>query len=161
MLEEDLKLSSQIIDIHTYKTDIAKKYTTFLSQYPEIFSDLCDGSIFDFCLYDSLESYDDHSPVDAFNVLRNGVGIEIKPGRAEGSDMELALSIDAVEKLIQTNTKVEYAQLLGNFYNEPDEENGWIDFALYKRTQILIDMGYGRFAKTAGILEDEDQVYSM
>ncbi len=159
MLEE--KLSSQIIDINTYKTDITRRYTTFLSQYPEIFSDLCDGSVFDFCIYDSLGSYEDHVPVDAFNVLRNGNGIEIKPGKAEDSDLELALSVDAIEKLIQTNTKEEYAQLLGNFYNEPDEEKGWIDFALYKRTQLLIEMGYGRFAKTAGILEDEDNVYSM
>ena len=159
MLEEEL--SSEIIDISAYKTDIAKRYTTFLSQYPEIFSDLCNGSVFDFWIYDSLESYDDHCPVDVFNVLRNGKGIEIKPGKANDSDLELALSIDAIEKLIQTDTKVEYAQLLGNFYNEPDEEKGWIDFLLYKRTQTLIDMGYGRFAKTAGILEDEDDVYSM
>ena len=30
-----------------------------------------------------------------------------------------------------------------------------------KRTQTIIDMGYGRFAKTAGILEDEDDVYKL
>ncbi len=159
MLEEEL--SSQIIDKKAYKTEIAKKYTSFLSQYPDIFSDLDDGSVFDFCLYDSIDGYDDESPVDAFNVLRIKQGIEIKPGKAIDSDLELALSINAVKKLIQTQTKVEYAQLLGNFYNEPDENDGWIDFTLHKRTQAIIDMGYGRFAKTAGILEDEDDIYSI
>ena len=56
---------------------------------------------------------------------------------------------------------MEYAQLLGKFYNEPHETDGWIDFKLHKRTQTLIDMGYGRFAKTAGILEDDDDIYSI
>ncbi|MFW9937278.1 MAG: hypothetical protein ACFFD5_06490 [Candidatus Thorarchaeota archaeon] len=139
-----------------YKTEIAKNYTAFLSKFPEIFSDLVQGSIFDFAIYDSIKSYDEKSPVDVFNVLQNGQGIEIKPGRADDADLELALSIEAVKKLIQTDTKTEYAKLLGNFYNFPDEKKGWIDFFLNKRTQTLIDMGYGRFAKTAGILEDED-----
>ena len=155
------KLSSQIIDIDAYKTDIAKNYTTFLSQYPEIFSDLDNGSVFNFCLYSSIDEYYEHAPVDVFNVLRNGQGIEIKPGDAKESDLELALSVDAVKKLLQTNDKVEYAQLLGSFYNDPDEKQGWIDFELHKRTQAIIDMGYGRFAKTAGILEDEDDVYKL
>jgi hypothetical protein len=159
MLDE--KLSSQLIDIDAYKTDIAKRYTAFLSQYPEIFSDLDKGSVFDFCLYNSIDDYYDQSPADVFNVLRNGQGIEIKPGKANGSDLELALSVDAVKKLLQTKDKVEYAQLLGSFYNDPDEKEGWIDFALHKRTQTIIDMGYGRFAKTAGILEDEDEVYKL
>ncbi|TKJ20404.1 MAG: hypothetical protein CEE43_12860 [Promethearchaeota archaeon Loki_b32] len=153
-MEEEL--TSQIIDKKAYKTEIARKYTTFLSQYPEIFSDLIFGSDFDFALYDSLESYIKESPVDIFNVYRNGNGIEIKPGCAVDSDLELALSIDAIEKLIQTKTKEEYAKLLGSFYNNPDEKKGWIDFVLHKRTQTLINMGYGRFAKTAGILEDDD-----
>lgn len=156
-----MNISSEIIGEKIYKTDIAKRYTTFLSQYPEIFSDLVKGSDFDFALYDSLDAYDDKSPVDSFNVLRNRQGIDIIPGKAYDPDLELALSTKAVEKLIQTNTKEEYAQLLGSFYNEPDEEDGWIDFILYKRTQTIIDMGYGRFAKTAGILKDEDAVYSL
>jgi len=42
MLEDEL--TSQIIDKEAYKTEIAKKYTTFLAQYPEIFSDLISGS---------------------------------------------------------------------------------------------------------------------
>jgi len=152
MLDEELK--SKIIDKEGYKTEIAKRYTTFLVKYPEIFSDLISGSIFDFAIYDSLKSYDNGSPIDIFNVLCNGNGIEIKPGKAEDADLELALSLDAVEKLIKTNDKEEYAQLFGSFYNEPDEENGWIDFMLHKRTQILLDRGYGKFAQTAGILED-------
>ena len=156
MLEEEM--TSKIEDKDAYKTIIAKKYTTFLAQYPEIFSDLIFGSDFDFALYESLEAYDKESPVDIFNVYRNGNGIEIKPGSAIDSDLELALSIDAIEKLIQTKTKEEYAKLLGFFYNNPDEEKGWIDFVLHKRTKTLIDMGYGRFAKTAGILEDYDDI---
>ena len=156
MLEEEM--TSKIEDKDAYKTKIAKKYTTFLAQYPEIFSDLISGSDFDFALYDSLESYDKESPVDIFNVFRNGNGIEIKPGSAVDSDLELALSIDAIEKLIQTKTKEEYAKLLGGFYNNPDEKKGWIDFVLHKRTGTLINMGYGRFAKTAGILEDDDDI---
>jgi hypothetical protein len=159
MLEDEL--TSQIIDKEAYKTNIAKKYTSFLAQYPEIFSDLIFGSNFDFALYDSLKAYDKESPIDIFNVLRNGNGIEIKPGRAVDSDLELALSVNAVKKLIQTSTKQEYAQLLGTFYDDPDEEQGWIDFVLHKRTQTLIDMGYGKFAQTAGILKDDDDIYSM
>jgi len=156
-----VKISSEISGETKYKTEIAKKYTAFLSQYPEIFSDLVKGSDFDFSLYDSLDAYDDKSPVDSFNVLRNGQGIAIIAGKASDPDIELALSIKAVEKLIQTDTKEDYARLLGSFYNEPDEKDGWIDFILYRRTQTIIDMGYGRFAKTAGILEDEDAVYSL
>jgi len=152
------EITSQIIDKKAYKTDIARKYTKFLAKYPEIFSDLISGSDFDFALYNSLEAYDKRSPVDIFHVYRNGNGIEIKPGSGVDSDLELALSLDAVEKLIQTKTKVEYAQLLGSFYNEPDEERGWIDFVLHKRTQTLISMGYGKFAQTAGILNDYDEI---
>jgi len=156
MTEEEL--TSQIIDKKAYKTEIARNYTQFLAQYPEIFSDLINGSNFDFALYDSIETYDKESPVDIFNVYRNGNGIEIKPGRAVDSDLELALSVDAVKKLIQTKTKVDYAQLLGSFYDNPDEEKGWIDFVLHKRTQTLINMGYGKFAQTAGILKDDDYI---
>ncbi len=156
MTEEEL--TSQIIDKKAYKTEIARNYTKFLSKYPEIFSDLINGSNFDFALYDSIETYDKESPVDIFNVYRNGNGIEIKPGRAVDSDLELALSLDAVKKLIQTKTKVDYAQLLGLFYDNPDEEKGWIDFVLHKRTQTLINMGYGKFAQTAGILKDDDDI---
>jgi hypothetical protein len=159
MLEEEL--SSEIADTHVYKTELARKYTTFLSHFPEIFSDLDKDSNFDFALYDSLDAYDDSSPIDIFNVLRNGTGIEIKPGRAKDGDLELALSVEAVKKLVQTKDKVEYAQLLGSFFNHPDEEKGWIDFVLHKRTQTLIDMGYGKFARTAGILSDEDDIYSL
>ena len=159
MLENEF--TSQIIDKEAYKTEIAKNYTTFLAQFPEIFSDLILGSNFDFALYESVETYDKESPVDAFNMLRNGNGIEIKPGKAVDGDLELALSVSAVKKLIQTKTKIEYAQLLGTFYDDPDEEIGWIDFVLHKRTQTLIDMGYGKFAQTAGILKIDDDIYRM
>ena len=159
MLDEEL--SSKVVDQEKYATKIAQQYTVFLSRYPEIFSDLTEGSIFDFALYESLESYDKGSNLDVFHVLRNQNGIEIKPGNAKSADLELSLSVGAVEKLIKTQDKEEYAKLLGSFYNDPDEENGWIDFTLHKRTQVLIDMGYGRFAQTAGILEDDDEIYRI
>jgi len=159
MLDEET--SQKIVDQKHFATKIAKQYTEFLSQYPEIFSDLIQGSVFDFALYNSLESFDKGAYVDVFNVLRNQNGIEIKPGNAKNADLELSLSVNAVEKLIRTQNKEEYAKLLGSFYNDPDEQNGWIDFSLHKRTQVLIDMGYGRFAQTAGILEDDDQVYKI
>jgi len=155
------QLISKLHNQEQFRTKLAKKYTTFLSQYPEIFSDLISGSNFDFALYNSIEEYDARVPQDIFNVYRNGRGIEIKPGRATDADLELALSVVAVERLIQTKNKTDYAQLLGFFYNEPDEINGWIDFMLHKRTQLLIDMGYGKFAQTAGILEDDDVIYSI
>ncbi len=155
------EFTSQTIEKEAYKTEIAKNYTKFLAKYPEIFSDLIFGSNFDFALYDSVDTYDKESPVDVFNVLRNQNGIEIKPGKAVDGDLELALSVSAVKKLIKTKTKIEYAQLLGTFYDDPDEEIGWIDFVLHKRTQALIDMGYGRFAQTAGILKDDDDIYKM
>ena len=56
MLDEEL--SSKVVDQEKYATKIAQQYTVFLSRYPEIFSDLTEGSIFDFALYESLESYD-------------------------------------------------------------------------------------------------------
>ena len=135
MIKENL--TSQIINKEDFKTEIVKKYTTFLSQYPQIFSDLVKGSIFDFAIYSSLESHDNKSPIDSFNVLCNGNGIEIKPGNAEDADLELSLSVNAVEKLIKTKDKEEYVLLLGSFFNEPDEKNGWIDITLYRNTQIL------------------------
>jgi hypothetical protein len=159
MLNEEL--SSKVINQEQYATKIAQKYTVFLSRYPEIFSDLIEGSVFDFALYESLESYDKGSNLDVFHVLRSQKGIEIKPGKAKSADLELSLSVGAVEKLVKTQDKEEYAKLLGSFYNDPDEENGWIDFTLHKRTQVLIDMGYGRFAQTAGILEDDDEIYRI
>jgi hypothetical protein len=159
MLDEEL--SSKLIDQEHYATEIAQQYTKFLSRYPEIFSDLDEGSVFDFALYETLESYDKGSNMDVFHVLRSQNGIEIKPGNAKGADLELSLSVGAVEKLIKTQNKEDYSQLLGSFYNDPDEENGWIDFTLHKRTQVLIDMGYGRFAQTAGILEEDDEIYRI
>ena len=159
MFEDEL--TSQIIDIEACKTELAKKYTTFLAQYPEIFADLISGSHFDFAIYDSIESYDARTPIDVFNVYRNGEGIEIKPGKANNPDLELALSVQAIEKLINTKNNVEYAQLLGSFYNEPNEQNGWIDFMLFQRTQKIIELGYGKFAQTAGILEDDGSIINL
>ncbi|MFW9949829.1 MAG: hypothetical protein ACFFKA_06875 [Candidatus Thorarchaeota archaeon] len=154
MSEDQLKIIDY--DQKACKIELARKYIIFLSKYPEIFSDLDSGFRFDFAIYNSIEDYDAGSPLDVFYVYGNGHNIELKPGRATSSDLELALSVQAVEKLIQTKDKIEYTHLLGSFYNEPDEQKGWIDFILHKRTQAVIDMGYGRFAQTAGILKDDE-----
>jgi len=159
MLEEELK--STIFNQSDFKTELTRNYTKFLSKYPEIFADLISGSHFDFAIYDSIESYDAGTPIDVFNIYRNGEGIEIKPGKANNPDLELALSVQAIEKLIKTKDNVEYAQLLGIFYNEPNEQNGWIDFMLFQRTQKIIEMGYGKFAQTAGIIEDDGSIINL
>jgi len=141
------------------ETTTSGKYMTYLAKYPEIFSDLVQGSVMDFTLYNKIEDLQaECEPIEAFNVLRTEKGIDINPGRADSADLELALSVAAVEKLITCPTKTAYAEQFGKFYNEPDEVSGWIDFILNKRTKTLIKMGYGKFAEAAGILEDEDAV---
>ncbi|MHA1490652.1 MAG: hypothetical protein ACTSRI_13470 [Promethearchaeota archaeon] len=151
-----IELVSQMVNRNASQSMEGKKYMEYLSQYPEIFSDLVNNSILNFAIYDSIEGMDDGNPLDVFHVSRNEHGIELKSGKADQSDMELALSLVAVQKLTQTKKKTEYIKLFGIFYNDPDEKEGWIDFVLHKRTHTLIDMGYGKFAKEAGILEDED-----
>ncbi|NHI92410.1 MAG: (Fe-S)-binding protein [Candidatus Lokiarchaeota archaeon] len=153
-------LSSQIVvDEGEIESNIGKEYMNFLAKYPEIFADLTESSILDFAIYNGIDDLEEEKdPAFKFNVLRTGGGIEIKPGGADEPDLELALSINAVEKLIKNKTKNDYAEQFGLFYNEPDEEEGWIDFILHKRTKTLIKMGYGKFAEEAGILDDESEV---
>ncbi len=149
------ELSSEVQSFGV-KTKICQQYMDFLGQYPEIFSDLVSGSDMDFAIYDSFDDFEEEKIMDAFHVIRKNEGIEIIPGKADDADLELALSKEAIGKLIQTKNKAEYATLFGNFYNEPSFTEGWIDFLLHKRTKTLIDMGYGKFAEAAGILEDEE-----
>ncbi|MBD3193883.1 MAG: hypothetical protein GF317_02430 [Candidatus Lokiarchaeota archaeon] len=151
-------LSSQVLDQSGSESKICQNYMEFLGQYPEIFSDLITGSDMDFAIYDSFEDFEDETPMDIFHVYRTDDGIQIHSGKADDADLELALSKEAVAKLIQMNSKNDYASLFGDFYNEPDIDEGWIDFLLHKRTKTLINMGYGKFAEAAGILEDEDEV---
>nr|MDO8084259.1 (Fe-S)-binding protein [Candidatus Sigynarchaeum springense] len=140
-------------------TTTGSEYMAYLARYPDIFSDLVQGSIMDFTIYNKIEDLQaECDPVEAFNVLRTDKGIDITPGRADSADLELALSVAAVKRLITCPTKAAYAEQFGKFYNEPDEVEGWIDFVLNKRTKTLIKMGYGKFAEAAGILEDEDSV---
>jgi heterodisulfide reductase subunit D len=151
------ELSSEVQNKMGINTEICRDYMEFLSQYPEIFSDLVEGCDMNFAVYNSFDDFEDENPMDVFHVVRNGDGIEIFAGKADDADLELALSKEAVEKLIQTSTKDDYASLFGSFYNEPSFTEGWIDFLLHKRTRTLIDMGYGKFAEAANILEDEDE----
>ncbi|MEX2681035.1 MAG: (Fe-S)-binding protein, partial [Candidatus Sigynarchaeota archaeon] len=156
---EDLKGKVTTCDAPGGVTSISGKYMAYLAKYPEIFSDLVQGAVMDFTIYNKIEDLEaECDPLEAFNVLRTDKGIDITPGRADSADLELALSVAAVEKLITCPTKAAYAEQFGKFYNEPDEIEGWIDFVLNKRTKTLIKMGYGKFAEAAGILEDEDAV---
>ncbi|TFF98724.1 MAG: (Fe-S)-binding protein [Promethearchaeota archaeon] len=150
------ELSSEVQNKLGINAEICRNYMDFLSQYPEIFSDLIKGCDMNFAVYDSFDDFEEEKPMDVFHVLRNGEGIEILAGKADDADLELALSKEAVQKLINTKKKEDYANLFGSFYNEPSFTDGWIDFLLHKRTRTLIDMGYGRFAETAGILDDEE-----
>ncbi len=149
------ELKSQMINISASQSEECKNYMVYLAQYPEIFSDLVTNSVLGFSVYDSFHDMEKVNPLYSFHVLRSEQGIELIPDKAENSDVELTLSSVAVKKLTQTKTKSEYIKLFGYFYNEPDEENGWIDFVLHKRTRTIIEMGYGKFAVEAGVIEDE------
>jgi heterodisulfide reductase subunit D len=150
------ELSSEVLDKTGVQSELVQNYMVYLGEYPEIFSDLIEGSDMNFAIYDSFDDFDEENPMDIFHVLRKNEGIEIIAGKADDADLELALSKEAVNQLIQTDNKSAYASLFGEFYNEPEMDGGWIDFLLHKRTKTLINMGYGRFAESAGILEDEE-----
>ncbi len=138
------------------ESEIGKMYIDFLNKYPEIFSDLVVGADFDFAGYSSFDDFETGVPPEfVFHVLRTTAGIQILLGKAPEADVELALSRSAVQQLIQSKSKIEYEKKFGHFYNEPDEEQGWIDFVLKKRTKTIIDLGYGRFASEAGILTED------
>ncbi len=132
-----------------------KKFMDFLSQFPEIFSDLVQDSILNIAIYKSFKDLEVGAPINIFHVLRTEGGIEIHPFKVEDADLELAFSLNAIEKLIKVDNKNSYLLLFGKLYNEPDEEFGWIDFILHKRIATLIEKGYGKFAIKAGILEDD------
>lgn len=134
---------------------ITRRFMDFLSQFPEIFSDLVQGSIFNFAIYRSFKNLEKESPINIFHVLRTESGIEIHLLKAIDADLELTFSISAIEKLLKSKNQDEYTSLFGKFYNEPDEVIGWIDFILHKRIATLIDKGYGKFAIKAGIFGDE------
>jgi heterodisulfide reductase subunit D len=130
-------------------------FPRYLERHPEIFVDLVTDSILDFANFRSWDSFDKgEKPLSVFHVKRTQDGIEIKPGRAERADVALNFSPDAVKDLVASIDRDEYARKFGHFYNEPAEAK-WIDFILNKSTKTLIRMGYGKFAREAGILQEE------
>lgn len=130
-------------------------FPSYLENHPEIFEDLVIDSILDFAKFNSWNSFDKgEKPLSVFHVKRLQGGIEIKPGRAERADVALNFSPEAVRDLVASDNRDEYARKFGRFYNEPTETK-WIDFILNKSTKTLIRMGYGKFAREAGILEEE------
>jgi hypothetical protein len=131
------------------------QFPTYLENHPEIFEDLVADSVLDFARFNYWDSFDKgEKPLIVFHVRRLRDGIEIKPGRAEIADVALNLSPEAVKDLVASRDRDEYAKKFGRFYNEPTETK-WIDFILNKSTKTLIRMGYGKFAREAGILEEE------
>jgi heterodisulfide reductase subunit D len=130
-------------------------FPKYLGHHPEIFVDLVSDSILDFASFRTWDSFDrGEKPLTVFHVKRDQDGIDIKPGRAERADVALNFSPDAVKDLVASADRDEYAKKFGHFYNEPTETR-WIDFILNKSTKTLIRMGYGRFAREAGILQEE------
>jgi hypothetical protein len=131
------------------------QFPTYLENHPEIFEDLVADSVLDFARFNYWDSFDKgEKPLIVFHVRRLRDGIEIKPGRAEIADVALNLSPEAVKDLVASRDRDEYAKKFGRFYNEPTETK-WIDFILNRSTKTLIRMGYGKFAREAGILEEE------
>ena len=141
---------------HAEEVAVSKdRFPEYLGNHPEIFEGLITDSVLDFARFKSWDSFDKgEKPLTVFHVKRLRDGIEIKPGRAEVADVALNLSPGAVEDLISSRDSEEYAKKFGRFYNEPTETK-WIDFLLNKSTKTLIRMGYGKFAREAGILEEE------
>gem|GEM_PF-61644 len=135
---------------------LGQRFAKYLDNHPKIFADLVPDSVVDFSLFDTLENFEDEKPpLEVFHVVRTEDGITVQEGKANAADVEIAFSPKAVENLISSNDEKQYAKRFGKFYNEPTEET-WIDFLLNKSTRVLIKMGYGKFAREAGILEDED-----
>jgi hypothetical protein len=131
------------------------EFPSYLENHPEIFEDLITDSVLDFARFNSWNSFDKgEKPLSVFHVTRLQNGIEIRSGRAERADVALNLSPEAIRDLAASKDRDEYAKKFGRFYNEPSETK-WIDFILNKSTKTLIRMGYGKFAREAGILEEE------
>nr|MDO8082248.1 (Fe-S)-binding protein [Candidatus Freyarchaeota archaeon] len=138
------------------ESTLAQKFAKYLDNHPKIFGDLIPDSIIDFSLFDSLENFENEKPpLEVFHVLRTEDGINVGKGKANSADVEIAFSQNAVNHLISSSDEKQYAKRFGKFYNEPTEA-AWIDFLLNRSTRVLIKMGYAKFAKDAGILEDED-----
>nr|MDO8134212.1 (Fe-S)-binding protein [Candidatus Njordarchaeum guaymaensis] len=134
---------------------IEDEFPRYLESHPEIFVDLVMDSMLDFATFNSWNSFDKgEKPLNVFNVRRTQNGIEIRTGRAERADVALNFSPDTIKDLVASGDRDEYAKKFGRFYNEPTETK-WIDFILNKSTKTLIRMGYGKFAREAGILEEE------
>lgn len=135
---------------------LGRQFIKYIDNHPNIFVDLITDSLLDFSLFNSLDEFEDEKPpLEVFHVLRTEDGINIDYGKANAADVEIAFSQNAVQNLISSKSEKQYAKRFGRFYNEPTEET-WIDFLLNRSTRVLIKMGYGAFAREAGILEDQD-----
>ncbi|HUX98354.1 MAG TPA: (Fe-S)-binding protein [Candidatus Deferrimicrobium sp.] len=155
----DESLTGSIVknDSSIIENSLTADYISYLSNNPEIFSDLSPDSVLDFTIYDSIDAFEDELPhTGAFHVKRLENKIEIHSGLADNADLQLALSEGAVKELIKSKEKQGYSHKFGKFYNDPEDEF-WIDFVLHKRTKTLLKMGYGKFAEEAGILDEDEE----
>lgn len=87
---------------------------------------------------------------EEFVVERTRDGIEVRQG-AEASDIELIISREAARKLMEAKTKQEYMKLFAEYYLHPTDDLS-IDIELKKPTKKLMSLGYGEWAKKAGIM---------
>jgi heterodisulfide reductase subunit D len=159
-LADNITAEKPVRKVITEKVEVSGlmegEFPRYLESHPEIFVDLVMDSILDFASFNSWNSFDKgEKPLNVFNVKRTQDGIAIGLGRAERADVALNFSPEAIKDLVASRDRDEYAKKFGRFYNEPTETK-WIDFILNKSTKTLIRMGYGKFAREAGILEEED-----
>ncbi|MEX2703046.1 MAG: (Fe-S)-binding protein [Candidatus Baldrarchaeota archaeon] len=127
------------------------KLMDYLNEHVEIFKGLRVGCKFNYEIVD----WKTQEPQLKFyvTVLESGEKpkIKISKGVADNPDVTIIISEPAAEKLVECKERSEYAELFGNFFNEPTDEE-YIDVILHRSTKELMKMGYGEFAKEAGLI---------
>ena len=127
------------------------KLMDYLSEHVEIFKGLRVGCKFNYEIVD----WETEKPKLKFyvTVLESGERpkIKISKGVADNPDVTIIISEPAAERLVECKERSEYAELFGNFFNEPTDEE-YIDVILHRSTKELMRMGYGEFAREAGLI---------
>jgi len=127
------------------------KLIDYLSKHVEIFRGLRVGCKFNYEIVD----WETQEPKLKFyvTVLESGEKpkIKISEGVADNPDVTIIISEPAAKRLVACKDRSEYAELFGNFFNEPTDEE-FIDVILHRSTKELMKMGYGEFAREAGLI---------
>ncbi len=128
-----------------------KRLMDYLNGHVEIFKGLRVGCKFNYEIVD----WKTQEPKLKFYVMVLESGerpkIKISMGAADNPDVTIIISEPAAEKLVKCEERSEYAEAFGNFFNEPTEEE-FIDVILHRSTKELMRMGYGEFAREAGLI---------